>query len=119
MFILQPTYGTPVTDGLAQLRIYNGYDCNFTLNMPPSLNTTDYYMIGPLGVYEKLDIEAHQIVQLPYSLQGVPNSACEDLKFNAVFNLKEKTANSYFITNKEIYSFIDNNNKAIDGVNVR
>lgn len=116
---LLPTYGTPVTDGYAQLRIYNGHDCNFTLNMPPSLNTTDYFMIGPLGIYEKLDIEAQQMVQLPYSLQGVPNSACEDLKFNAVFNLKEKTANSYFITNKEIYSFIDNNNKAIDGVSVR
>lgn len=116
---MQPTYGTPVTDGLAQLRIYNGYDCNFTLDMPPSLNTTSYFTIASLDVYEKLDIEATQMVQLPYSLQGVPNSACEDLKFNGVFNLKEKTANSYFITNKELYSFVDNNNKAIDGVSVR
>ncbi|XP_045458412.1 peptide transporter family 1-like [Melitaea cinxia] len=115
---LLPTYGTPVSDGLAQLRIYNGYDCNFTLNMNVQ-NITYNATIGPLGAYEKLDIEADQIIQLPYSLRGMPNSACENITFSNTFSLLEKTANSYFISNNNLYNFIDDNNKAIDGVNVR
>ncbi|CAH2103133.1 unnamed protein product [Euphydryas editha] len=115
---LLPTYGTPVSDGLAQLRIYNGYNCNFTLNMNVA-NVTQDATIGPLGAYEKLDIEADQIIQLPYSLRGAPNSECENITFSNTFSLMEKTANSYFISNNNLYNFIDNNNKAIDGVSVR
>lgn len=115
---MQPTYGTPVSEGLAQLRVYNGYDCNFTLNMSHD-NITENAMIGPLGIYEKLDIKAEGFIQLPYSLRGTPNSVCENITFNDVFHLKDKTANSYFIANETIYDFIDNNNKAIDGVSIR
>lgn len=82
-------------------------------------NITYNATIGPLGAYEKLDIEADQIIQLPYSLRGMPNSACENITFSNTFSLLEKTANSYFISNNNLYNFIDDNNKAIDGVNVR
>ncbi|CAH0716432.1 unnamed protein product, partial [Brenthis ino] len=115
---LLPTYGTPVSEGLAQLRVYNGYDCNFTLNMSRD-NITENAMIGPLGIYEKLDIKAEGSIQLPYSLRGTPNSVCENITFNDVFYLKDKTANSYFIGNENLYDFMDNNNKAIDGVSIR
>ncbi|XP_034839700.1 peptide transporter family 1-like isoform X1 [Maniola hyperantus] len=117
---LLPTYGTPVATGLAQLRVYNGHDCNFTLNIHnPYVNTTVNTTVGPLGVYEELDIKANPLIELPYTLQGSQDSSCENMTFNGHFHLLEKTANSYFIADKSVYSFIDNNNKAIDGVSIR
>ncbi|XP_023946831.2 peptide transporter family 1 [Bicyclus anynana] len=116
---LLPTYGTPVANGLAQLRVYNGHNCNFTLNIyNPHDNTTLNATVGPLGVYEKLDIVADQLIEMPYTLQGSDNS-CENITFNGNFHMLEKTANSYFINEDNVYSFIDNNNKPIDGVRVR
>ncbi|XP_050360576.1 peptide transporter family 1 isoform X2 [Nymphalis io] len=114
---LLPTYGTPVSEGLAQLRIYNGYNCEFALNITNG-NTSHHATIGALGLYEKLDFEANEIIQLPYSLRGMQNTECENITFSKTFSLKEKTANSFFITD-EFYNFTDNNNKAIDGVSVR
>ncbi|XP_047040747.1 peptide transporter family 1 isoform X1 [Helicoverpa zea] len=120
---LLPTYGTPVSEGMAQLRVYNGYNCTFTLNTA-TLNTleknaTGDFQIGPLSVYEKLDILADKSVDLPYYLQGEPGTECADIAYSGYFNLKEQTANSFFINKEGIYNFTDNNDKAIDGVNVR
>ncbi|XP_014370098.2 peptide transporter family 1 [Papilio machaon] len=117
---LLPTYGTPVSDGLAQLRVYNGFNCNITLNVyNPAENVTDKVIIDALGVYEKLDIEAHQQIELPYSLRGVNTSDCMDVNYDGKFVLKEKTANSYFVSRNDVYQYDDNNDKAIDGVKVR
>ncbi|KPJ06360.1 Peptide transporter family 1 [Papilio machaon] len=117
---LLPTYGTPVSDGLAQLRVYNGFNCNITLNVyNPAENVTDKVIIDALGVYEKLDIEAHQQIELPYSLRGVNTSDCMDVNYDGKFVLKEKTANSYFVSKNDVYQYDDNNDKAIDGVKVR
>ncbi|CAK1554112.1 unnamed protein product [Leptosia nina] len=118
---LLPTYGTPVAPGLAQLRVYNGFNCNFTLNIPnqPGENNTENFVIGPLGVFEKLDVQAKDFVEFPYSLSGQGNSACANKLYNGNFPLTEKTANSFFITNETVYSFADNNDKAIGGANVR
>ncbi|CAH1647751.1 unnamed protein product [Spodoptera littoralis] len=120
---LLPTYGTPVSEGLAQLRVYNGYNCNFTLNTA-NLNTlednaTRNFEIGPLSAYENLHIFADDFVDLPYYLQGEPATECAGIAFSGYFNLKEKTANSFFIKKDGLYNFTDNNDKAIDGVNVR
>ncbi|CAH2035220.1 unnamed protein product, partial [Iphiclides podalirius] len=117
---LLPTYGTPVSEGLAQLRVYNGFNCNLTISIfnEPN-NITENVILGPLDVYEKLDIEANKLVDLPYSLNGQNSTDCADVKHGGYFRLKEKTANSYFVTNGEIQNFTDNNDKAIDGVNVR
>ncbi|XP_063890138.1 peptide transporter family 1 isoform X2 [Helicoverpa armigera] len=120
---LLPTYGTPVSEGMAQLRVYNGFNCTFTLNTA-TLNTleknaTGDFQIGPLSVYEKLDIVADKFVDLPYYLQGEPGTECADIASTGYFNLKEQTANSFFINKEGIYNFTDNNDKAIDGVNVR
>ncbi|KPI91940.1 Peptide transporter family 1 [Papilio xuthus] len=117
---LLPTYGTPVSDGLAQLRVYNGFNCNITLNVyNPADNVTDKVIIDALGVYEKLDIEAHQQIELPYSLRGGNNSDCMNVNYEGKFVLKEKTANSFFVSNNGVYQYEDNNDKAIDGVKVR
>lgn len=59
------------------------------------------------------------MIELPYTLQGSSYSSCENITFSGHFHLLEKTANSYFINDKSVNSFIDNNNKAIDGVSVR
>ncbi|XP_075990601.1 peptide transporter family 1-like isoform X2 [Anticarsia gemmatalis] len=121
---LLPTYGTPVTEGLAQLRVYNGFDCNFTLSLP-ELNTlktsngTKDFNVGPLSAFEKLDIFASDVVELPYFLQGDDTSACRDIAYSGYFLLKEQTANSFFINRNTIANFTDNNDKAIDGANVR
>ncbi|XP_032527028.2 peptide transporter family 1 [Danaus plexippus] len=115
---LLPTYGTPVAEGLAQLRLYNGQNCNYTLNFTLD-NKTESFMIGPLGYYEKLDISAHDFVELPYSLRGERNSDCENSEFNGTFDLKENIANSFFVLNESLRGFEDNNDKAIDGVNIR
>lgn len=123
MFFLtsfQPTYGTPVSDGLAQLRVFNGFNCNITLNVyNPAENITDKVIIDALGVYEKLDIEAHQQIELPYSLRGGNKSDCMDVNYDGKLVLKEKTANSFFVSNYGISQYDDNNDKAIDGVKVR
>ncbi|CAK1588211.1 unnamed protein product [Parnassius mnemosyne] len=116
---LLPTYGTPVSEGLAQLRVYNGFNCNLTLNLYNLSENANGINIGPLEAYEKLDIEAHQLIDLPYSLRGHESSACADVQHDGYLRLKEKTANSFFVTAGEIYNFTDNNDKAIDGVNVR
>lgn len=120
---MQPTYGTPVSEGLAQLRVYNGFNCNFTLNTAIRSthegNATVDYEIGPLSVYENLNIFADDFVDLPYYLHGESTTECADIAFSGYFNLKEKTANSFFINKGGLYNFTDNNDKAIDGVNVR
>nr|XP_049695149.1 peptide transporter family 1 [Helicoverpa armigera] len=120
---LLPTYGTPVSEGMAQLRVYNGFNCTFTLNTATlnnlEKNATGDFQIGPLSVYEKLDIVADKFVDLPYYLQGEPGTECADIASTGYFNLKEQTANSFFINKEGIYNFTDNNDKAIDGVNVR
>ncbi|XP_049885461.1 peptide transporter family 1 [Pectinophora gossypiella] len=116
---LLPTYGTPVSEGLAQLRVYNGYPCNFTLKMADTMDNNISIIIGPLGAYEKLDIVTENEKQLSYSLEGAPNTECSNMAFSSYFHLKEKTANSYFILHERVQSFVDNNDKAIDGVNVR
>ncbi|CAB3225260.1 unnamed protein product [Arctia plantaginis] len=121
---LLPTYGTPVSQGLAQLRIYNGFDCNFNITLTNhytllNQNGTDYEMVGPLSVFEKLDILTSNSTEVPYFIEGQENSACANHEYAGTFTLLEKTANSYFIKNNEIYGFIDNNDKAIDGVSVR
>lgn len=104
---------------LAQLRVYNGFNCDFTLNISYNVNETESYIVGPLGVYEKLDIETRNLTELPYSLSGQENSACAKKLYNGNFLLKEKTANSFFIANETVQGFIDNNDKAIDGIKVR
>ncbi|XP_038216405.1 peptide transporter family 1-like isoform X1 [Zerene cesonia] len=119
---LLPTYGTPVSEGLAQLRIYNGFDCNFTLtlqNHTKHFNETENFLITPLGMFEKLDIEAEHSIELPYSLSGQGNANCSNIVYKGSFMLEEKKANSFFITTDMMYNFTDNNDKAIDGVNVR
>ncbi|KAL0902567.1 hypothetical protein ABMA27_000405 [Loxostege sticticalis] len=113
---LLPTYGTPVAQGLAQLRVYNGYNCNFTLDLP-SYNETNI-AIEPLSAYERLDIKAEEFLDLPYSLQG-QGSECANVNFNGTFLLREETANSFFVNREGIYDFKDNNDKAIDSVRVR
>ncbi|KAJ0183782.1 hypothetical protein K1T71_000205 [Dendrolimus kikuchii] len=122
---LLPTYGTPVAAGYAQLRVYNGYNCNFTLTIDDvnggklsGLDNSEI-IIGPLSVYEKLDIEANKFIDLPYSLQGQVNSNCGNITYTGTFHLLEKTANSYFIQREYLLNFNDNNDKAIDGVHVR
>lgn len=103
--------------------MYNGYNCNFTLNTA-NLNTleenaTRDFEIGPLSAYENLHIFADDFVDLPYYLQGEPATECAGIAYSGYFNLKEKTANSFFIKKDGLYNFTDNNDKAIDGVNVR
>ncbi|XP_030031877.1 peptide transporter family 1 isoform X2 [Manduca sexta] len=116
---LLPTYGTPVSEGLAQLRVYNGYNCNFILNTGDLINENEtmFNHIGPLSVYEKLDIATDRIAELPYYLRG--EGSCADIVYNGHFHLREKTANSFFIGHNGVYNFTDNNDKAIDGVSVR
>ncbi|XP_072931088.1 peptide transporter family 1-like isoform X2 [Epargyreus clarus] len=120
---LLPTYGTPVSEGLAQLRVYNGYNCNFTLHTnymtEDTVNSTDGFMIGPLDVYENLKIEADKFLELPYSLQGQNDTECAGISHTGHFRLLEKKANSFFINNKGVSNFTDNNDKAIDGFHIR
>ncbi|XP_059045686.1 peptide transporter family 1 [Achroia grisella] len=118
---LLPTYGTPVSAGLAQLRVYNGFNCNVTLIINGTdKNTTAYTStIESLSAYEKLDIKAAGLVELPYSIQGTENSECAHIIHNGIFHLREETANSFFINNAGVYNFTDKNDKAIDGVSVR
>lgn len=116
---LLPTYGTPVSAGLAQLRVYNGFNCNVTLNLNDTgVNSTEY-IIAPLSAYENLDIKTEQFVELPYSMHGQVNSECANITFSGVFHLKEETANSFFIKHEGVHAFTDKNDKAIDGVGVR
>ncbi|XP_050684173.1 peptide transporter family 1-like isoform X2 [Leptidea sinapis] len=116
---LLPTYGTPVSEGLGQLRVYNGFNCDFNLSIPTGLNDTETFIVGPLSVYEKLDIETKNFIDLPYSLSGQEHTECANQMFDGNFLVNEKTANSFFITNGSILNFTDNNDKAIDGVSVR
>ncbi|CAF4745088.1 unnamed protein product [Pieris macdunnoughi] len=116
---LLPTYGTPVAPGLAQLRVYNGFNCNFTLTLQSDANSTENFIVGSLGVFEKLDLEAKEAIELPYSLRGQESTACANKLYNGNFLLNETTANSFFINNETVEGFTDNNDKAIDGVIVR
>lgn len=119
---LLPTYGTPVSPGYAQLRVYNGYNCSFMLHtqgIQLDEGNVSSALIGPLAVYEKLDIETTDFLEVPYSIERDTNSNCSDVAYSGNFRLLEKTANSYFINHENIYSFIDNNDKPIDGVYVR
>lgn len=115
---LLPTYGTPVASGLAQLRVYNGYDCNFTLNVP-HIQGNDSEDIGPLSAYESLTIKTEDFIDLPYSLRGQAASECAGISYNGNFHLKEETANSFFISRAGVSNFTDNNDKAIDSLRVR
>lgn len=82
-------------------------------------NDTDEIILGPLSAYEQLDILANAYVDLPYAINGQPNTECADKAFFGNFILKEKTANSFFLSNEGVTNFTDNNDKVVDGVNVR
>lgn len=72
-----------------------------------------------MDIYDNLEIEAENLIELPYRLQGEPNTVCADKLYEGTFHLREETANSFFINNNDVYSFVDNNDKAIDGVRIR
>lgn len=116
---LLPTYGTPVSEGYAQLRVYNGFDCNFSLHTLDSESQTQTKIsIAPLSVYESLHIDSLKNDSIPYILMGDGN--CEDIAYNGAFQLKDKNATSYFISeSSELRNFTDNNEKPIDGIRVR
>ncbi|RVE49239.1 hypothetical protein evm_006131, partial [Chilo suppressalis] len=116
---LLPTYGTPVAPGLAQLRMYNGYNCNFTLNVPHIHGNETQATITPLSVYEHLDIETENVLDLPYNIHSQGAGDCADIVYNGYLHLKQEKANSFFISRNGVSNFTDNNDKAIDSVNVR
>ncbi|KAL4704727.1 hypothetical protein ACJJTC_006505 [Scirpophaga incertulas] len=116
---LLPTYGTPVAPGLAQLRVYNGFNCNFTLDMPTIVGNDSKATIESMSVYEYLNIETEDFVDIPYTVQGKPDSSCAAQIYNGVFHVKQETANSFFISSRGISNFTDNNEKAIDSIHVR
>lgn len=119
LHLLQPTYGTPVAPGFAQLRVFNGYSCDFSLELPSTLRNNDTgVVVKSLSVYEDLNIETDTFVELPYKLQGL-GGECANISYSGHFHLKEKTANSYFINRTGISNFTDSTDKAIDSVRVR
>ncbi|XP_048005679.1 peptide transporter family 1 isoform X1 [Leguminivora glycinivorella] len=115
---LLPTYGTPIAAGLAQLRVYNGFNCNLTLSVLHENNLGEFH-VPPLSVYEKLNIKTDNFIDLPYSLQGNPNTECAGVHYNGTFSLEQKTAKSFFVSSEGVYNFTDDNEKVIGGVGVR
>ncbi|KOB77657.1 Yin, partial [Operophtera brumata] len=116
---LLPTYGTPLVEGYSQLRVYNGFNCNYTFtSFEPYNNSTSDFNIGPLSVYENLEMDAITFPNISYALRGV-NGECIDNPHIGSFSVSSSTANSFFINNQGIHAFVDNNDKPIDGVYVR
>lgn len=116
---MQPTYGTPLVEGYSQLRVYNGFNCNYTFtSFEPHENATLDFIIGPLSVYENLEVDAVTFPNVSYALRGV-DGQCIDNPHIGSFSVSSATANSFFITNQGVDAFIDNNDKPIDGVYVR
>lgn len=120
MYLLQPTYGTPLSEGMGQLRLYNGFNCNFRLNISDgSDNNMNMTSIPSLSVYENLDIEVQNSIEIPYSLIGETGTACESIVHNGTFHVVEKNHTSLFISSNGLSSFLDDNDKAINGVKIR
>lgn len=115
---LQPTYGTPLSEGLGQLRVYNGFKCNFSLNIN---NTVDGYMatIPPLAVYQNLEVPVQNSTELNFTYKGEPGTECESIVKSGNFYIEEKSHSSYFISTNGLIRFVDDNDKAINGVNIR
>ncbi|XP_026332707.1 peptide transporter family 1 isoform X2 [Hyposmocoma kahamanoa] len=117
---LLPTYGTPLSEGLGQLRVYNGFNCNFKLNISDGL-TKEIHMttIPPLSVYENLDIPVKNSVEIPYNIKGDTGTACEKIVYSGNFHVVEKGYTSLFISSNDLISFVDDNDKAMNGVKIR
>lgn len=120
VYPLQPTYGTPLTEGLGQLRLYNGFNCNFKLNISDGL-TNEMIMttIPPLSVYENLEIPVKNSIEIPYSYKGESGTACESIVHSGNFHVVEKGYASSFISGNGLIDFADDNDKPINGVKMR
>lgn len=111
---MQPTYGTPLVEGHSQLRIYNGFNCNYTFT--PFDNKA--FNIGPLSMYERLDLDAVTFPNMSYTLRGVDGD-CINNPYSGILSVSGETANSFFISGSGVLPFVDSIDKPIDGVNVR
>lgn len=120
MCLLQPTYGTPLSEGLGQLRVYNGFNCNFNLTISDGYNgEMKMATIPPLSFYENLHIPVKNSIEIPYTYKGETGTACESIVNSGNFNVVEKNYTSSFISGDGLISIADDNDKAINGVKIR
>lgn len=113
---LQPTYGTPLVEGYSQVRVYNGFNCSYTFTTSTDANAD--INIGPLSMYQRLDLDAVTFPNTTYTLRGV-DGACANNPYTGTFSVSGATANSFFISSSGVHPFVDNVDKPIDGVGVR
>lgn len=92
---LEKTYPVLPRAGEAQLRIFNGIDCEYTVNtnLPTSVSKI---VVAPNSQFTELNVDLSERTSFDYTLTSTtPN--CANLPLNT-FRLKEKTATSFFIT---------------------
>lgn len=107
---LVKTYPVALSAGHTHFRVYNGFPCNVTVNINSGNET---FVVKSLSMYEDLYFENTDETNIPYSMSGEPNTECQSVNFEGQFNLTEKTANSFFIREGGVVSFIDSNDKSI------
>lgn len=75
--------------------------------------------IPPLSVYENLHIPVKNSIEIPFSYKGEAGTACEKIVHTGSFNIIEQNYTSLFISSNGLLSFEDDNDKALNGVNIR
>lgn len=75
--------------------------------------------IPSLSAYQNLDIPVENFTELPYTYKGESGTECEDTVVSGNFHVVENNHSSYFISRNGSLSFVDDNDKAINGVKIR
>uniref|UniRef100_A0A7G3AJE6 Putative h+/oligopeptide symporter n=1 Tax=Lutzomyia longipalpis TaxID=7200 RepID=A0A7G3AJE6_LUTLO len=108
---LAKTYPVIAQAGEAQLRVFNGMPCTYsvTTNIPNHLN----FDISSMESFTERHIEVENTQSFTYSMTS-NNPACTET-FSGTFVLTSATATSYFINRDEVVGFEDDPEKSYNG----
>lgn len=101
------SYAVVPLKGQCQLRIYNGHQCDYTVEYENSLSTDA--LVRSLEMYQE-NVAVKNFKSIPYTLRALNATACPT--FKGFFRLKARTAVSYFVDHGGVVEFYDEPQKS-------
>lgn len=102
------SYAVVPLKGQCQLRIYNGHQCDYSIEYGSSLSSN---LVRSLEMYQE-NIQVKDSKTIPYTITAWNATAMDCPTFKGSFRLKSRTAVSYFIDHGGVVEFHDEPQKS-------